>query len=239
MKYPIIMVVGKAGSGKDTIAHILADTLDGCRIALADPIKDIARTVFGFTDRQLWGPSEARSEEIPNPPYSRYDFDIKPPTSLPWHSDYVKWIAELQGNAMLAVNANRFKTWWDAHISGRKTVSARHVLQTLGTEFGRKIDQNIWVNIALKRADDILVDSLNKNQAVVISDGRFRNEVLAVKRAGGVVIHIVNPKEVTTEDKHQSEAEQDSIPEFWYDLTYVNHKKGVDALRNDVLHWDL
>lgn len=233
------MVVGKAGSGKDTVAKVLADVYDGCTIALADPIKDIARTIFGFTDRQLWGPSEARSEEIVNPRHSRYDFDIKPPVVLPWHSDYLKWIAGLGGKEMLATNVNRFKTWWYTHISGRKTLTARHVLQTLGTEFGRKIDQNIWVNMALKRADDILVDAFNQKQAVVISDGRFRNEVLAVKRAGGTVIHIVDPQETIAMDKHQSEAEQDSIPEFWYDLTYVNYKKGLDGLRNDVIHWDL
>jgi len=211
MKYPIIMVVGKAGSGKDTVAKVLADVYDGCTMALADPIKDIARTIFGFTDRQLWGPSEARSEEIPNPVYYRHDFDAV--TSLtPWSADYLKWIAELQGDVMVEANTNRFKTWWDAHISGRKILTARHVLQTLGTEFGRKIDQNVWVNMALKRADDILVDTLNQKQAVVISDGRFRNEVLAVKKAGGTVIHIVDPQETIAVDKHQSEAEQDSIP---------------------------
>lgn len=235
------MVVGKAGSGKDTVAKVLADVYDGCTIALADPIKDIAQTVFGFTDRQLWGPSEARSEKIVNPRHSRYgyDFDIKPPVVLPWHSDYLKWIAGLGGKEMLAINVNRFKAWLENHIFGHKTLTARHVLQTLGTEFGRKIDRNLWVNMALKRADDILVDTLNQNQAVVISDGRFRNEVLAVKRAGGIVIHIVDPKETVAIDNHQSEAEQDSIPAFWYDLTYVNYKKGLDGLRNDVIHWDL
>lgn len=234
-KFPVVLIVGQAGSGKDTVGRLLAEQHGGCKIALADPIKDVARTVFGFTDAQLWGPSEARSEEIPNRT-AIGDFDRFLSDKPSWHKDYIQWLRQLPGTQ--AENIARFRAWYYDHIWGRKVLTARHVLQTLGTEFGRSIDPDIWVNIALKRSEDILRDTLNKQNLVVISDGRFRNEALAVKRLGGTVIRLLNPAK-TGSDPHPSEAEQESLPDFWFDKVYVNHKTGLDNLTNDVRYWAL
>ena len=57
----IIGLIGKAGSGKSTAARILCTRLNATEVSLADPIKRIARDLFGFTERQLWGPSECRN----------------------------------------------------------------------------------------------------------------------------------------------------------------------------------
>ena len=65
MSTPIIIVSGKAGSGKDTVAAYIADKYNGVCIAQADPMKRFVKNLMGFSDNQLWGPSEARNTRVP------------------------------------------------------------------------------------------------------------------------------------------------------------------------------
>lgn len=61
----IVCLTGKAGAGKDEVAGVLYREFDFARIALADPIKDFAAKMFGFSSEQLWGPSAMRNEVSP------------------------------------------------------------------------------------------------------------------------------------------------------------------------------
>lgn len=62
----------------------------------------------------------------------------------------------------------------------------RHMMQTLGTEWGRTcVDTNLWV-----RAWEA---SLPRNRDVVADDVRFQNEAQAIKRLGGILIFIDRP----------------------------------------------
>lgn len=49
------------GSGKDTIAYYLVSKRGFVKMANADLLKRVAQSAFGFTDDQLWGPSELRN----------------------------------------------------------------------------------------------------------------------------------------------------------------------------------
>jgi len=60
-KLSIMGVSGQAGSGKDTVGDYLVEKYDFTKIALADPIKHLGYHVFGFTEDQLWGPSDRRN----------------------------------------------------------------------------------------------------------------------------------------------------------------------------------
>ena len=52
----IICLIGQKRVGKDTVADIIQELEPGFRrFALADPIKDIARIMFNFTEDQLFG----------------------------------------------------------------------------------------------------------------------------------------------------------------------------------------
>lgn len=57
----IIGIVGPAGSGKDTAADVFVEA-GWCKIALADELKRTLKRWYGFSEEQLWGPSERRSE---------------------------------------------------------------------------------------------------------------------------------------------------------------------------------
>jgi hypothetical protein len=65
--------------------------------------------------------------------------------------------------------------------------SARHVMVTLGTEWGRElIHPDIWVNLALQPVLELLASG----QGVVVDDCRFDNEAFEIKKLGGIVAQI-------------------------------------------------
>jgi len=59
----IIGLLGKNRVGKDTFAEYLIQNYGFVRYAFADPIKEIARILFNFTQEQLYG---NQKEEIDN-----------------------------------------------------------------------------------------------------------------------------------------------------------------------------
>lgn len=77
----------------------------------------------------------------------------------------------------------------------------RRLLQVFGTEVGRDMfGEDFWVNLALNNA---------KEDKVVISDVRFKNEANAIKAAGGQVWRI-NRHGVGPVTDHPSEVDLDS-----------------------------
>jgi len=85
-------------------------------------------------------------------------------------------------------------------------VSVRHMLQTLGTEYGRQcIHPDIWVRCWKGRA--------SRFDAVVADDVRFPNEAKMIKLLGGEMWRIDRADAVRAFD-HASEGSLDSYGEF-------------------------
>lgn len=250
--YPVILMSGKAGSGKDTVAEMLCDSFGNAqRIALADPLKRFAHNVLGMEVEVLWGPSELRSKEyLVDDLDHRFREYVGTNTCAFWCDD----VAQATGKTYDEVQAY-LCAWFTTFVapagSEGKKITARSVLQTLGTEFGRNIDSDVWVKMAKFAADDLLAGrgvydrtegvlcrDGGRTDVVVITDGRFRNEVLAVNSWGGATIKIWNPKAtgLTGEaGKHASETEQDTIPDWWFTATLMNKKEdGLEALKRCV-----
>lgn len=81
----------------------------------------------------------------------------------------------------------------------------RYLMQTLGTEWGRKrVTHDIWVNL-WKR------DVLAIKGDVVVDDVRFPNEAQAIRDLGGVLWRVDRPGLVT--GNHPSESVQAQIQE--------------------------
>jgi hypothetical protein len=57
----VIGIVGKQGSGKNTLASFLSSEGKLHPMAFADPLKKVVQELFGLKREELWGPSEARS----------------------------------------------------------------------------------------------------------------------------------------------------------------------------------
>jgi len=258
MQYPLVILAGKAGSGKDTVASILQKEFNGVVIAQADPLKRFAMQLFGFTEEQLWGPSEMRNKPVSlDPKLFGYD----------WHDLHrnfhilskgmtvSNWLNELGfkfGHSQRGYVYGKLNDWLGMvadHDSLARETTPRYILQTLGTEFGRSIKPTIWADHARDLAVKILseggtydkikghIPGPERPAVAIISDGRFRNEILSVKALGGAPILVVNPEErAASFSAHVSEQDQDSIPDWWFSCKIINDKRAdLDKLHRVVL----
>lgn len=70
---PIVIGIGyKKGSGKDTIANRLVDNHNFIKLSFADPLKQACKSIFHFTDDQLYG----NSKEIVDPNWGKTPREI-------------------------------------------------------------------------------------------------------------------------------------------------------------------
>lgn len=253
MSTPIIIVSGPAGSGKDTAAHLIAKSHNGVCIALADPIKRLAADLFGFDEQQLWGESSFR-----NAPDDRYR------TRDGWHEADCNirtvgysWLKTVAPHADYQGLLQWYRNLKSAHVDindeVERVLTPRYALQTLGTEWGRRVSSDLWIDLGIRTATMLLAGgprysrtqglsedvSYHPPDFVVITDGRFRNELLKVQMIGGTTIRI-QPVEASKDALatsaagiagHRSESELGGIPEHFYTYILVNDKqKGLGEL---------
>jgi len=85
-------------------------------------------------------------------------------------------------------------------VNGSGFMTAREVLQYVGTDIFRRIDPDIWINSLLRKI------RRDKPEVALICDVRFKNEVLSLQKAGGYIIGLTrDPYE--SSDGHASETE--------------------------------
>ncbi|ASN73387.1 dNMP kinase [Acinetobacter phage vB_AbaP_B3] len=148
-----IGLIGLAGSGKDTVAVILREALKerGQVFEIdryAGLLKEAARQVFGenFDDRNV--------KEVDK------FVDLYLADKLIDATDYV-YLKLNRSN----IDLDEWNDLCQKHIDSCTWMSPRKFQQLLGTEVGRAIDPNIWVNY-LK----------NQDRNLIIPDVRFGNE---------------------------------------------------------------
>jgi hypothetical protein len=104
----------------------------------------------------------------------------------------------------------------------------REILQHIGTQGYRAIDNNFWVRKLFERIER------NKLKNVIITDGRFPNEIDAVLERKGIHIRVERPnKESIHGETHASETSLDEYTNI--DYTVVNDGSLQD-LRNKALY---
>ena len=108
--------------------------------------------------------------------------------------------------------------------------SPRYLLQTLGTEWGRKlVGEDFWVNILKQRIERIeWWNGITRD--IVITDVRFENEAKMIKEIGGEVWQINRPGTAAVLE-HVSE---NGISESYIDKTLLN-SSGIDEFRGEVM----
>jgi hypothetical protein len=222
----IIGLSGYAGVGKDTVADRLMRSHNSVKMALADPLKRIARDVFDFSVEQLWGPSQRRNE-----PDLRY----------PRMHDWIDPKDGVYTCACCTATCRR----GDQPSKDPCYLTPRYSLQILGTEWGRHCYKTVWSELGVRSALSILVDDQDyapehgvycKDQysgppyaSVVIPDIRFRSEIDVLRRVSKVPVRIVRlrrPGFDAPAYNHPSETEQASITDQEFDYIY----EGSDSL---------
>lgn len=245
---PELLLHGKSGAGKDAVAAVLRQNHGAVTLAMADPMKRLAKQLFPFSEESLWGDSALRS--IPEPRFAPRDGKPSTEWEIVLHmTDQAgsgsgstdDWVREIfPGNFRQA--AWRRLTQWARDLADMPgTISPRVVLQTLGTEMGRKVDQNVWINHARHLQRRLIGGGFKYDRAAglvgapgqtydlaAVTDGRFRNEALEFKAGGATLIRVVDltgSKDASNGvPGHQSEREQDTIPDEWFDVVLYNDK---------------
>jgi hypothetical protein len=96
----------------------------------------------------------------------------------------------------------------------------RKFLQLVGTEWGRSIDNDIWIKVALKNQQ--------KDCNIYCSDLRFKNEFDALKNDGFIMVKLIRNK-INQNRKgngscnHISENELDEYEDYKWDYVILNN----------------
>lgn len=101
-------------------------------------------------------------------------------------------------------------------ITGGAVRSVRQLLQFLGTEMGRQMNEDLWVRVLDRK---IRMHAQVENCLNVITDCRFANEVEYVRQAGGAVVLVERPG--LKPDGHASE-DLPLDPSFRWDAVISN-----------------
>ncbi len=216
----IIGLSGLAGSGKDTVANLLADKYSFVRIALADIIKRYCMELYDFSYEQLWGESKLRN--IIDRRYPRES-----------HTFGKDNTCECCGK-----------------IDGQCYLTPRYALQRFGGQGGRDAYANVWVNYTMHISEKLLnydyliykphiglVESEDLRypiRGVVISDCRYRNELEAIVQRRGWLVRITRAGAGLkgSAANHSSEIEQLEIPDSVFNYVLDNNSSIDELIKN-------
>jgi len=150
MNFTIIGLLGPAGSGKDLVADWFVSK-GFVKVAFADSMKRFSQKAFSLSAEQLWGPSHERNKQFP--------------VDLSWWFNAMGNLQDASKEILQDVlqegdRMNGYLKLLDWFSWLRKTypeaISAREILQTLGTEWGRAVDPLLWCRYAHRVAQRLL-----------------------------------------------------------------------------------
>ena len=111
-------------------------------------------------------------------------------------------------------------------------MTAREVMQYVGTDFFRKIYPQVWVDSTIRRVEK------DSPQLAVVVDCRFPNEVEGIQNSGGKVIRLTR-NILGDKDQHDSETAPDGYEGF--DAIINNQDMSIgeqnEALYNQISEW--
>jgi hypothetical protein len=200
----IIILTGKAQSGKDTSAIFIKKLMESKGVKsklypLAEPLKRICEDMFGLSEDQCWG---SNAEKDTN-------------TRIKWKS-----LPLCRGKLGKLMMDKYPKTADDF-------MTARELMQVLGTDIFRKIDQDCWSRAVLSQ--------INKDGigCAIISDARFPNEIDFFAKQDPIVIRLTRN---ILNNTHESETALDG-----YDFSSIpkvhlldNSKMSMDEKNSEL-----
>lgn len=169
----------------------------------ADPLKELCCGLFGMTFEQVYGNRKNTN------------------TKINW-LDMPGTISEQSFQLFDETTQSILKSAGITPVPNRK-MTAREVMQYLGTEIFRKINNDIWATSVVER---IKTDS---PLIAVVADCRFDNEALKIKDAGGKIIFL---NRTTEEDAHSSE---NGFYNTVFDLNLDNQNMTINESCENVL----
>lgn len=224
----IIGFAGRISAGKSTASDAVWQNevagLDWTPRAFAEPSKAMALLAFPeLTRDQLYGSSQHREEPLKDYPIT----DTCPycGTTALGH------VVDTAGSSSAVCTVCVVPAPDDP--MGRRTqyrqlpqyLTPRIILQTLAGDWGRRLGRNIWVKATLKNAAH--------DPATVISDVRYKNEVAAIRDAGGFTVFLLRGYDAKAPQAHPSEQLR---PEDC-DLVFDNRELSAQEFRDTLIPW--
>jgi hypothetical protein len=242
-----IVLFGVAGSGKDTIGNLLVErshfgeTQPAWRKeAFANPLKEMVKHAFGFSDDDLYGPSKNRWNQYKQYPFAQgrcmscgMDPERCDDQGGYWQLCDSKGVRSVKGQEE---NADHVRCVL-CHMVYPRYINPRIALQTLGTEWGRGLFSTVWVDAAFRRIEDSVERVYPPNTPNwVITDGRFFNELKRSQELGAKGVLLLRKLE-DPGSSHPSETELRTIPreEFDYVLDNRGELKELPRLLDQML----
>ena len=110
--------------------------------------------------------------------------------------------------------------------------SVREVLQRLGTDVMRAVDEYVWVRLAASKVRGILEDNPDDYLAFIFTDVRFENEAEYILATSGAVFEMRRPG-LNSEDSHASESLE--LEPNGFNIFRIENDDTVQALGDKVL----
>jgi len=250
----LLTVNGEADNGKDYVADWCAQRLGLVKIAFADPMKRFVRQLFGVPFDNLWGPSSKREETL----------DAVPLWATAWaqmhilHQFTARVVPESLGPDVRARAFDGLHRWFtQLQKQYSEKISARIILQTLGTEWGREVYPDMWVDYLFDVQLPLLVQGYvyeadlgvrtniepgTPKNGIVIPDQRFINELDKSEARGGYSLRTRRLSRVKQDNSnvglqgHRSEQEQRGIPDSRFSKVF-NFPEGLDIVNKMLEDW--
>ena len=175
--YKCLAIIGRAGSGKDTLAKYINEYLFGtthclylCNLKFSDPLKNAVCEIFGW-DRRKIDELEYKEEQL-NSPYRVWKYNRREDA--------------LFDKMPLSLNTRR------------------EILQYVGTDVFRSLDPDIWVKAALRDAAETA--DVCEVTGFVSTDCRFPNEQEGLVKTFGKTLFVrLHRQGEKQNDTHTSE----------------------------------
>jgi len=109
-----------------------------------------------------------------------------------------------------------------------KSMTAREVMQYVGTNVFRKMQQNVWADATIRKIQD------ENLPLALIADCRFPNEVEAVKNAGGLVIKL-NRNLYNSSHESETALDEDRYEQSNFDFIIDNQNMDIRE-KNELIY---
>ncbi len=221
----IIGLWAPMSAGKSTVASLLVERHDFVEFSFAGPLKSLAKDIFAFDDSVLYGPSSSRNAVDSRGAYSAYwDQVWDRAFQEHWYRVVELFDSELY-RSQFGKPFSEIRTGLNNVLRNLKALrtdfTPRAALQQLGTDFGRAIWDQVWVQAAMRSIDE------SGAKRVVFSDARFPNEAQPIIARGGDVWWIDSSKRVPRSPfRHASESTYEEAAPY---VTHILDNNGTTA----------
>jgi len=232
-------------SGKDTVAQILQEQYDHVVVGLADALKRDTAWLFDLDDRAFWGTFEEKAAPLPAPIGEGTIQTLCTSVTHFW-----KWstlaLDRFDARVPHPVLVHQLQA---ALLPVSPITTPRVLLQRMGTEFGRALWEDVWVEAVVEaqkkiaegyvyfRRDGVLTKVRTRvpPAPIVVPDVRFLSEArYAVEKLSAPVFWIDAEKRVPRDARfaHASEPVMADLGPYVTDV--IDNNGSLDDLRAEV-----